>query len=325
MHPDTFMKKIILIGGTSYSGSTLLDLMLSNDNTGFSCGELYALFIPSRVEHLRPQCICGDLSCDIWETVEKLGKTNCYEGLFSKFSDLKFIVDSSKDFIWIREQSNNLTHKKICFKNLLIWKTPAEFALSCLKRGKFNNWRNSWVNYHKRYLSVVDEFIPIRYSKLITETESTLESLCSRIDIPYFRGKEAYWQKKHHTLFGSISAKLHLYEKNAEAYNKLKDEIGRHQIKNHFTNSDSKEIHRTIYREDYSNHDIRLAVDKQIIEDYELRQILEILEAISDDSRSYSSLKDEIKKIGVSRTYVFITKYRKLLRSRILKRKHRIA
>lgn len=316
------MKKIILIGGTSYSGSTLLDLMLSNDDAGFSCGEIYALFIPSRVEHLRPKCICGDPSCDIWKTIEKLGKNNCYEGLFSKFSDLNFIVDSSKDFIWIRDQVNNLTHKKIYFKNLLIWKSPAEFALSCLKRGKLGNWRDSWVNYHKRYLSVVDEFIPIRYSKLITSTEPSLKSLCSMIDIPYFKGKEAYWQKKHHTLFGSISARLHLYEQNAAGYNKIKDEIGRHQIKSHCTNTDNKEIHRTIYSEDYSNQDMRKSVDEQIIKDYELRKTLEILEAISDNSTNYSSLKNEIKKIGVSRTYVFITKYRKLVRSHMLRRKH---
>lgn len=318
------MKKVILIGGTSYSGSTLLDLMLSNDKAGFSCGEIYALFIPSRIDHLRPHCICGDPSCDIWETIGKLGKNNCYEVLFSKFSDLKFIVDSSKDFIWIRDQSHNLSRRKIAFENLLIWKTPAEFALSCLKRGKLSSWRDSWVNYHKRYLTVVDNFIAVPYSELTADTESSLENICRKIDIPYFKGKEAYWQKKHHTLFGSISARLHLYEKNAAGYNTIKDEIGRHQIKSQFTKTDGREIHRTIYREDYSNDDIRQSVDKHISKDHELGKILEILESMSDGSGNYSSLKDEIKKIGVSRTYVFITKYRKLLRSRMLRRKHRI-
>lgn len=314
-----------MIGGTSYSGSTLLDLMLSNDEAGFSCGEIYALFIPSRVDHLKPHCICGDPSCDIWETIEKLGKNNCYEVLFSKFSDLKFIVDSSKDFIWIRDQSHNLSHRKIAFENLLIWKTPAEFALSCLKRGKLGRWRDSWVNYHKRYLSVVDNFIAVPYSELTTDTELSLQNICGSINIPYFKGKEAYWQKKHHTLFGSISARLHLYEKNAEGYNKTKDEIGRQQIKSQFTNTDGEALHRTIYREDYTDDDIRRSVDMQISRDSELGKILEILELMSDDSGNYPSLKHEIKNIGVSRTYVFITKYRKLLRSHMLKRKHRIA
>ena len=58
------MKKVIFIGGTSYSGSTFFDMILANDPKGFSCGEVNALFNPYRPHHTDPLCGCGDINCD---------------------------------------------------------------------------------------------------------------------------------------------------------------------------------------------------------------------------------------------------------------------
>ena len=38
-------KKVIFIGGSSYSGSTFLDMMLSSGDNGFTAGEVSALFL----------------------------------------------------------------------------------------------------------------------------------------------------------------------------------------------------------------------------------------------------------------------------------------
>lgn len=57
-------KKVIFIGGTSYSDSTFLDMILANDPSGFSCGEVLALFHPTRSYHIDPLCGCGDRDCD---------------------------------------------------------------------------------------------------------------------------------------------------------------------------------------------------------------------------------------------------------------------
>ena len=64
-------KKVIFVGGTSFSGSTFLDMMLANGEEGFSAGEVYALFYPYRPGHINPQCCCGDPSCTIWKDIKR--------------------------------------------------------------------------------------------------------------------------------------------------------------------------------------------------------------------------------------------------------------
>ncbi len=69
------------------------------------------------------------------------------------FPEVEFIVDSSKDPFWIRSQSENLRRKGIQAKNILIWKTPLEFAYSCQRRDHFEDWDGRWIDYHRRYFS----------------------------------------------------------------------------------------------------------------------------------------------------------------------------
>jgi hypothetical protein len=95
------MKTVIFVGGTSYSGSTLLDMILSNDPRGFSCGEVYAMFWPYSPRHVKPVCMCGTHNCGVWETARTRGEEHVYETIFQYYPETDFIVDSSKDVFWI--------------------------------------------------------------------------------------------------------------------------------------------------------------------------------------------------------------------------------
>ena len=44
-------KKLVFIGGTARSGSTLLDKIISNDPKVMSLGEIHAIFCPTRKHH----------------------------------------------------------------------------------------------------------------------------------------------------------------------------------------------------------------------------------------------------------------------------------
>ena len=120
------MKKVIFIGGTSYSGSTFLDMILANDPKGFSCGEVHALFNPYRPHHIRPDCGCGDDNCNTWNKIKKGGKKKLYETLFDIFPDTEFIIDSSKNPFWIKYQMNICSSKNIETINVLIFKNPLD-------------------------------------------------------------------------------------------------------------------------------------------------------------------------------------------------------
>lgn len=202
-------KKVIFIGGSSYSGSTMLDMMMANSPDGFSVGEVHALFRPFRPHHFEPECGCGNVDCRFWLQVRDVGEKQLYETIFSLLPDVSFIVDSSKDPWWIQKQVEYLQGKGIEVCHLLIWKEPASFAHSMMKR-KRKGWEKAWNNYYRLYFTLIHNYISVPYSALTQNPEQVLQNLCGRCGVEYHKGKEKFWQKQHHTLFGNDSAKVHL-------------------------------------------------------------------------------------------------------------------
>lgn len=209
-------KKVIFIGGSSYSGSTMLDMMLANNDQGFSAGEVHALFRPFRPHHFTPLCGCGDIRCELWDKVKKNGEKILYETLFDLLPNVSYIVDSSKDPWWITRQGMRLITGGFEVHNLLIWKEPGAFAHSMLKR-KRRGWLKAWRNYYSVYLSLIDDYIPVSYSGLVQDPEHVLKGLCENMNMPFNNNQHNFWDKRHHTLFGNRSAKIHLLKKDGTA------------------------------------------------------------------------------------------------------------
>lgn len=216
-------KKVIFIGGTSFSGSTLLDLMLSNSNDAFSCGEINALFYPYASHHLSPKCGCGNPQCTIWQQIQKFGEKRLYESIFRQFPSVSTIVDSSKDPLWIRDQTKRLEYQGLDVRQILIWKSPAEFRKSRAKRRKESGWEQSWIAYHRYYFRMIPNWISVSYSDLVNDP-TTFQSVTNRLGLPYFEGKARYWTKTHHTLFGNNAAKISLYDEKSELFTNAKKE-----------------------------------------------------------------------------------------------------
>lgn len=207
-------KKVIFVGGTSYSGSTMLDMMLSNNPAGFSVGEVYRLFHPTRPHHFNPQCGCNDPSCDFWKKMRRAGETNLYTNLFSIHQNISFIVDSSKNPFWIKKQEAYLNTLGIKVFHVLIWKEPAAFAHSMNKRNR-KGWQKAWINYHRLYFTLIPDYVSVAYAELVREPEKQLYRLCRKAGVSHHMEQQRFWKKKHHTLFGNDSAKTHLSKKNA--------------------------------------------------------------------------------------------------------------
>ncbi len=299
------MKKVIFIAGTSYSGSTLLDMILANDPNGFSCGEVQALFYPWRPHHKNPKCGCGDQNCHVWEKVAKSGEEKLYDTIFTLFPRVNFIVVSSKDPFWISRQLQRLINSDIETKNVLIWKTPLELAHSFNKRGRLKDWERSWVNYHRVYFSLFHEFRPIRYSHLINDKDILLE-LCGYLEIPYFPDKTKYWLKKHHTLFGNISAKIHLYPKRSDSFHNTKNELMHVFSKNLSLRLDT---HRTIYYEHIENNVLADFVHSKLKSNEYFGKILEVLS--NYNQKDLPEYKDTIHELSLPRYSLFLRKTRR--------------
>lgn len=216
------MRKVIFIAGTGYSGSTMLDLMLSNSQDGFSCGEIHALFYPWRQHHLNPKCGCGNSNCDLWSRLqENYNKNNIHSGIFDQFSNLEYLVDSSKDPTWIKDQKDRMNSYGIDPVILLLWKDPVDYAYSCWKRRKEMNWHKRWINYYRNLFSITDQYFAVSYRDLVRSPGDILRELCNVVGIGYSPGMELFWNKVHHHLFGNNSVKSHFLKLKSIEYQQL--------------------------------------------------------------------------------------------------------
>jgi hypothetical protein len=283
-------KKVIFIGGSSYSGSTMLDMMIANSPVGFSVGEVHALFRPFRPHHFEPECGCGNRDCDFWLQVHKSGEEQLYETIFKLLPKVSFIVDSSKDPFWIKKQTKLLQRKDIEVYNLLIWKEPASFAHSMIKR-KRKGWERAWKNYHKLYFTLIDNYMLVPYSYLAQRPDQVLENLCKKCGLDYYQDKKNFWQKRHHTLFGNDSAKIHLYSTNSNDFEQYRDKLE--------SNNDNS-YHRSIYHDNSYLNTLPLVVRERIKSDPVLLAITRVLRDIKN--------KNKVEQIHYSSVQIFFAK-----------------
>jgi hypothetical protein len=258
-------KKVIFIGGSSFSGSTMLDMMMANSPEGFSVGEAYVLFHPFRPHHFKPDCGCQNPDCNFWRQVRKAGEKHFYETIFTLLDDISFIVDSSKELWWIKKQSEYLKAQGVEVFHLLIWREPAAFAYSNLKRNR-KQWKKFWKNYYSLYFTLIKDYSVIAYSDLVQFPDRILYDLCRKTGLVFQQGKKKYWEKEHHTLFGNASAKVHLQEENNKAVKN--DGLG---------NQKDQHQHQSIYYDtSYLKHLPAATID-DIENDDDLKKIVSIL------------------------------------------------
>ncbi|MCL4860441.1 MAG: hypothetical protein KJZ93_13585 [Caldilineaceae bacterium] len=276
------MKKVIFVGGTSFSGSTLFHLMLANDPKGFALGEIRWLLYPQRAEHVNRLCGCGDPACTVWQQMRRAGGDRLYEAIFDLFPEVEFIVDSSKEPFWIQSQAETLARRGIEARHLLIWKTPLEFAASSKKRNRLPNWDRDWINYHRLYVSLLPEWKAIAYAQLKRD-EHALRMACEYAGIPWFDGKEAYWNRTYHAFGGNRSATFHLYD----------EQTAKTHLKDHYDQNKMR-LYRRIYDDKIEDRDLETIVQRSQAEQPIFQSILHALEAnnVCADATSAPALNE---------------------------------
>lgn len=288
------MKKVIFVGGTAYSGSTFLDMTLGNDSRGFSVGEVNYLYNPVFPHHGTPVCGCGNTQCRFWDGFRDIQPTKLYEEIFHRLPNIEFIVDSSKNPHWIRRQSASLKRSGIECKHILIWKTPTELADSFKKRGRFMDWKRSWINYHRTYIAATGDWSSVMYQKYL-QSSTALEHICKSVGIPFFVGKERFWEKQHHLLFGNDSARVHLGGEGRELQDRKSYEA---QL--------SSSIHRQLYYRPPEDSTLIANVSELVERTPEISDIIKILHGRDVDSgaqinASESRLAELEQKVRISR------------------------
>jgi hypothetical protein len=197
------MATLINVCGATRSGTTVLDLMLGNASDAFSCGEVYARFRPQRKHHFSARCRCGQAPCPIWETIGNVPGNQFHATVFKELG-VKFVVDSSKELCWLIDSQKWAVVNRIMVFKLLLWKNPVELAYSHWKRGRnLNGWCHEFISYYSKFFATGLPFRSVHYNGLVGSPQRKLREICEIVGMPYFDGKERFWEKRHHHLFGS--------------------------------------------------------------------------------------------------------------------------
>ena len=190
-------RSIINILGLQRSGTSMLSSMLAHGTGVAACGEIGGWF---RLARHRKEATAPDafpFAADV--------PAHAFHREALSHLDVDAIVDSSKSLEWALEVNRWYQGSEIDVYNVLIWKSPVEHAYSFWKRGlrqSLSPRYYAWPFYHRRLLRSGASFVTVRYDELISDPQAKLRALCTHVGIPYFEGKEEFWNDEF-TLIGS--------------------------------------------------------------------------------------------------------------------------
>ncbi len=197
------MRTLINVCGASFSGTTMLDLMLGNADDAASCGEVGAWYRPRRHDRVALSCPCGSDPCPRWGPIAGIPEARFHREAFDRWG-VRHLVDSTKRLSWVVDANRWAAAAGVRVVNLLIWKDPGTHAYSHWKRGTpIPEARRRFVRYHDRFVNLGLPFASVRYDDFVRAPAAHLVRLCRVADLPYFDGKERFWSRPHHNLFGN--------------------------------------------------------------------------------------------------------------------------
>lgn len=224
------MKKVIRIFGTERSGSTILDLLIGNDNQSISLGEVHFWFRPYIPEHYTFKCTCGDVACEYLKNIKKLSENKLYTSTFIEY-EKKLIVDSSKNFVWYQDTfKQNMNEKDIEFYNIVIYKEPHKYAYSKYKRNEFKGWESRYINYYTTAFNYVNDFVTINFDDLMKDPQGIIEKIYDLVELKLENRNITKISSPYHIFFGSGTVRSSIFSKKSisadlekeDFYNNLK-------------------------------------------------------------------------------------------------------
>lgn len=196
--------RLVSIVGPNHSGSTLLGAMLGAApvwNTHPHVGESHAFFTPSHERFGKPICGGGEHECPKWTMLNK-NAPDPFRQMFRKYNT-NLIVDSSKLMEWF----NRVPEGDVQQTFVLIWRCPDALRHSYLKRMEPFAAEIRYADDMAQVRHFVNrnwgKFVSISLEALTRDPAGSLEKLCELVDIPYFAGKEAFWNFENHHFGGA--------------------------------------------------------------------------------------------------------------------------
>lgn len=199
-------KTIVNVLGAGRSGTTMLDLMLGNDEKSFSLGEVHAWFRPFRKHHFAIDCNCGEADCSVWQKIKDAHESKFHATAFEALN-VDYLVDSSKNLRWVIDTTIWAQENNIRVVNICIYKSAVEFIFSIWKRTRntesISQALHEFKLYYSRLLETGLEFYTVKFNDLATEPDKILSRICLITGQHDYPARKEFWHKRSHHLFGS--------------------------------------------------------------------------------------------------------------------------
>lgn len=196
-------KTLVNILGAGRSGTTMLDLMLGNDDESFSLGEVHAWFRPFRKHHFEIDCNCGDVNCKYWQPIKGLSQSKFHALAFEKLG-VNFLIDSSKSLPWVIDNNKWANRNGIKVVNIVIYKPLINYIYSIWKRGEsVDAALYRYGLYYSRFFETGLLAYAVSFDELVSNPVDVLDKLCEITGQKKREDREKFWEKESHHLFGS--------------------------------------------------------------------------------------------------------------------------
>lgn len=206
-------RKYISIYGPNHGGTTLLGAMLGATkeySEVVHVGEVYAFFSKKHRLFGSKACNCGLSICPHWDVLNPRAP-NPFNHIFKKNST-KVIVDSSKNnFLTSQNSWYERVPNSFDKRNVIIWRCPDALKASYRKRfpraeADFKANEDLAILY-RTIKKLKGNFVGISLERLSRTPSESLEFLCKHLNIPYFSGKENFWEFEQHHFGGAVLVK----------------------------------------------------------------------------------------------------------------------
>jgi hypothetical protein len=222
-------KRVIYIAGADHSGSTLIGCLLGSNTSPFEyfhVGEIHAYFSKKHrlygdLRHAQNK-LCGQ----IWYNINpEVGYENAYEEIFRR-TQSNVIIDSSKTHRNFDIIKSACLKKNYSLEIIVSFRPLAKIFKSDLNRNKKeeNIKRNisSYLNIRNKIIDQKYQCTIVNVEQIILNPGDMTKRLCEKVDIPYFEGKENYWNYPSCHLYGSRTQRQHLKNPKLAKYDKDK-------------------------------------------------------------------------------------------------------
>ena len=226
---------LAMIAGCNYSGSTLLEMMLSRHSEAFGAGEFarFRLFLDEAEpwtptpEHPERSCACGAASllrCAFWSRAMERARelyphfnphferdprrlTRHEEALLKACQSLtgaRVLIDSSKSPDHLRRCLGSSAAR---VHVIHLTKDLREYSASFQRRNPnrllaYGTWirRNARTERLGRKAA---SYFPLSYADLASNPQAVMSELYARLDLPYEDSFLRYWEGERHSIGGN--------------------------------------------------------------------------------------------------------------------------